>query len=226
VPPPPVRGGGTPGASPGRGAADASPLDAAARARAAQAAEAAARPAAPSQLFDQLAQEIRQLQVEFERFFAGGRPLPPEDLRGRIQSRLRDLRNTTFRAAADNFRLADLEARFNSYNELFNRRLRDVEEGRRGGHRTPAEASRLDLERGVVVGETLAPEIVEALYVGLAAGPQDGPRFDLASFETYLARQAAAIRSKTGCTAVQFRITDDDGKKKLKARPIGAPGAS
>ncbi len=221
---PSLRGAAAP---PGRAAAEATAPDAAARARAAQAAEAAAQPAAPSQLFDQLAQEIRQLQVEFERFFNGALALPPEELRGRIQARLRGLRNTTFRAAADNFRLADLESRFNSYNELFNRRLRDAEEGRRGGHRpAPLEAARLDVERGVVVGETPAPEVVEALYVGLAAGPQDGPRFDLASFETYLARQAAAIRSKTGCTQVQFRITDDDGKKKLKARPIGSPGAS
>jgi len=207
---------------------DAAAPDAAARLRAQQqAAEAAARPTPPAQLFDQLAREIRQLQVEFERFFNGALQVPPEELRGRIQGQLRNLRNTTFRAAADNFRLAELEARFNSYNELFNRRLRDREEGRRGAHRAAApEAQTFDVERGVVVGETLLPEMVEALYVGLAAGPTDGPRFDLASFETYLARQAAAIRTKTGCAAVQFRVTDENGKKKLKARPVTSPGAS
>lgn len=201
---------------------DGAALDAGTRARSAQAAE-AAPPAAPAQLFDQLAQQIRQLQVDFERFFSGALQLPPDELRGRIQAQLRGLRNTTFRAAADNFRLADLESRFNTYNELFNRRLREAEEGRRGTHRPAApELPRIDVERGVVVGLTAAPEVVEALYAGLAAGPQDGPRFDLASFETYLARQAAAIRAKTGCDAVQFRITEEDGKKKLKARPIGA----
>ncbi len=207
---------------------DAAPPDAATRLRQQQlAAEAVAQPAPPAQLFDRLAREIRQLQVEFERFFNGALPLPPEELRGRIQGELRSLRNTTFRAAADNFRLAELESRFGSYNELWNRRLRDVEEGQRGAPRPPApEAPAFNVERGVVVGATVAPEAVEALYAGLAAGAREGPRFDLASFETYLARQAESIRAKTGCAAVQFRITEEDGKKKLKARPVVSPGAS
>lgn len=168
------------------------------------------------------------MQVEFERFFSGALPLPPEELRARIQGRLRTLRNTVFRATADNFRLADLEARFNTYNELFSRRLRDSEEGRDGGHRPPPpEASAYDVERGVVVaGDAPEPAAVEALYAGLAGGPQAGPLFDLGSFETYLGRQAAAIRAKTGCTAVQFRVTVENGKKKLKARPVGGPRAS
>lgn len=172
-------------------------------------------------MLDLLAEEIRQLRVEFERFFNGALPLPPEELRARIQARLRGLRNTTFRAAADNFRLADLEARFNSWNELFNRRLRDLEEGRRPPHHAEAlEPAPYDAVRGVVVGERPEPAAVEALYAGLAAGPGEGPRFDLDSFAAYVARQAAAIRAKTGCAAVQFRVAIEDGRPKLKARPV------
>jgi hypothetical protein len=74
-------------------------------------------------------------------------------------------------------------------------------------------------------GGALDPAAVEALYHGLAAGPGEGPRFDLASFGSYLERQAAALHGRTGCTAVQFRLAEEDGKLKLKARPItGARG--
>jgi len=175
--------------------------------------------------FDKLDRDIKQLRVDFERFFSGALPFPPDELRGRVQGEIRRLRGMNLMTFADNFRLGDLEARFNSYNELFNRRLRESEEGRRPISRpVPIPlASRFDPEKGVVVGDRIEPEAVEALYQGLAAAPGNaGPRFDLDSFQTYLNRQVAAIREKTGCALVQFRVATEDGKLKLKARPVAA----
>ena len=186
-----------------------------------------ARRAGPalSETLDQLGRDIRQLQIDFERFFNGGLPLPPDELRTRIQNQIRSLRNLTISASVDNFRLGDLEARFNSYNELFNRRVRDREEGRHQAPRqAPAEKPRYDPEAGIVFGSKVDPEAVEALYHGLA-GRGEGPKFDLDSFQTYLAKQAAALREKTGCTEVQFRLASEDGKLKLKARPVAAKGS-
>jgi hypothetical protein len=170
---------------------------------------------------DQLARDIRQLQIDFERFFNGGLPLPPEEQRTRVQAQLRNLRNLNMPSAVDSFRLNDLEARFNSYNELFNRRVRDIEEGRRG-HKVFAfvEKQRFDPRGGIVFGSEIDPEAAEALYHGLSAGAGDGPRFDLDSFQTYLRRQTEAIRQKTGCEEVQFRVAEEEGKLKLKARPV------
>ncbi len=170
---------------------------------------------------DVLQRDIRQFQIDYERFFNGGLPLPPEELRNRIQTQLRFLRNTNITAAVDSFRLNDLEARYNSYNEMFNRRLRDVEEGR-GPHRVFAvvEKQRFDPRGGIVFGSNIDSEAAEALYHGLASGPGDGPKFDLDSFQTYLRRQTEAIRQKTGCDEVQFRVAEEDGKLKLKARPV------
>jgi hypothetical protein len=178
---------------------------------------------------DQLGREIQTLRVDFERFFNGALPWPPEELRGRVQAQIRHLRGMTQMATAvDNFRLNDLEARFNSYNELFNRRVRDVEEGRLAAARTavPAPVRRYDPAQGIVFGERVDPEAAEALYQGLAAAPGDSPRFDLDSFQTYLARQVAALREKTGCREVQFRLATEDGKVKLKARPVAARDGS
>jgi hypothetical protein len=175
-----------------------------------------------SETLDQLGVDIRKLQIDFERFFNGGLHLPPDDLRTRIQSQIRALRNLTITTSVDNFRLGDLEARFNSYNELFNRRVRDREEGRHAVTRPlVAERPRFDPEAGIVFGATVDPAAVEALYQGLA-GRGEGPKFDLDSFQTYLARQAAALREKTGCNEVQFRLANEDGKLKLKARPVPA----
>lgn len=176
---------------------------------------------------DGLAREIRQLQVDCERFFNGGIPLPPEELRNRIQAQIRHLRTLKITTTLDSYRLGDLEARFNSSNELFNRRLRDREEGRQHGvhHAARPEARRYDPREGVTLGRSFDPEAVEALYQGLASRPGDGPKFDLDSFEKYLARQVAALREKTGCDQVQFRLAEEDGKLKLKARPLSRTGS-
>lgn len=171
-------------------------------------------------LLDQLGRDIKQLQVDFERFFNGALPFPPEEQRNRVQAQLRQLRNLNLSAAVDNFRLADLESRYNTYNELWNRRIRDIEEGRRMVARPAApEVPRYDVQRGIVVAGSVEPEAAEALYQGLARS--EAPKFDLDSFRTYLDRQAAAIRVRTGCDQVQFRLASEDGKMKLKARPVG-----
>jgi hypothetical protein len=180
-------------------------------------------PAAIAEALDHVDRDIRQLRIEFEKFFNGGLNVPPEEMRTRVQGAIRSLRNLNLTSAVENFRLADLEARFNSYNELFNRRLRDQEEGRHLGHRAvpAAPASRVfDPERGVVLGVRMEGEAVQALYESLAKGPGDGPRFDLESFRTYLSKQVAAIQQKTGCAEVQFRVAAEDGRLKLKARPL------
>jgi hypothetical protein len=172
-------------------------------------------------MLDQLGRDVKQLQVDYERFFNGALPFPPEELRNRIQSQLRQLRNLNLTAAVDNFRLADLEARYNTYAELWNRRVRDLEEGRHAAARPAAAAAapHYDVERGILIAGTVEPAAAEALYHGLARS--EAPKFDLDSFRAYLERQAAAIRTRTGCGQVQFRLADEDGKMKLKARPVG-----
>jgi hypothetical protein len=185
----------------------------------------ARRAVALGETLDQLGLDIRRLQIDFERFFNGGLPFPPEELRTRLQAQIRNLRTLTL-SSVDSFRLGDLEARFNSYNELFNRRIRDREEGRHPAVRPAAavEKPRYDPATGIIFGADVDPAAVEALYQGLA-GRGEGPKFDLDSFQTYLARQAAALRQKTGCSEVQFRLADEDGKLKLKARPVPARSA-
>lgn len=168
--------------------------------------------------FDRIDKGIHTMRVEFERFFGGGLKTPPEEARQRVQQELRVLRNTNLTSAADSFRLGTLEARFNSLSELVNRRLREREEGR---PLVPHEASkpRYDAAAGVTLGGAPELEAVEALFAGMyrASG---NTQVDLESFRSYLTQQIAGIRAKTGCAAVQFRVAVEDGKPRLKARPV------
>lgn len=170
----------------------------------------------------QLAEAIEQFRVDGERFFNGGLALPPEELRTRLQAMLRDLRGVQLRAAADQYRLGALEARFNSLSELYGRRLREREEGRGPLVARAAAAPappRFDPREGVVLRDTAEAAAVEAIWSGLAAAG-GGRRLELETFRGYLAKQIDEIRAKTGAASVQFRVVEEDGKLKLKARPI------
>lgn len=159
---------------------------------------------------------INQYRIDFQRFFAGDLQRPPDELRERISKEIRRLQLSKLVTSANTFQLNSLEAQFNSQVELFGRRLREREQvgGRRGGAVKPQH----DPQAGVVFGQDGA---VEALYKGLyMRGGQANASIDLERFRGHLSKQAAAIQAKTGAANIQFRIAEEDGKLKLKARPI------
>lgn len=174
-----------------------------------------------SERIDRLERMIRDLRIESERFLNGAVELPPEALRVEIHTELKRLRNANLKGVEDNFRLSNLEAKLNSFSELFGRRLRAQEEGRGVGAAAPPEPrKRHDPQQGIVVDDTTEPSAVEALYQRLHQSSGNRPRFDLESFRSYLDRQIGAIRQKTGARRVVFRIAEEQGKMKLKARPL------
>jgi hypothetical protein len=166
---------------------------------------------------DRLEQEIHQLRIEFERFFSGDLEVPPEPFRESIRGQIGSLQSST-KTAVEAFRLGALEARFHSYSELFNRRLRNREvHGGAPGRQTTRPAA--DTADGIVLGPHFDAGGVAPLFRHLYRD-QRPESMDLRSFAEYLARQHQLIRERTGCAKVSFRVVDEDGKKKLKARPV------
>lgn len=171
---------------------------------------------------------VERFRIEAERYFSGAIELPPEELKHQIQRALRDLRSVSLRSAVEQFRMGSLEARFNTLSELYGRRLRDREEGRGAAVRSrpvAAAAPRYDAEAGIVFGRDADGAAVEALFAGLAKAG-GAARLDLESFRGYLEKQAAEIRAKTGAERVQFRLAQEEGKIKLKARPVRSDGTT
>lgn len=148
--------------------------------------------------------------------------LPPDAAQARIVRELRELRGASLKGAAEQFRLSALEARFNSYSELNQRRLREREEGRQARAAAPAGRAEHDPVAGVVISDRLEADAVAALYGALSRGKSGAPAMELETFRGYIAHQIESIRIKTGCEAVQFRLAAEDGKLKLKAKPVGA----
>ena len=174
----------------------------------------------------QTEQALRDLSVEWERFFAGGRRTPPQPQRVALQRRLQMLAERASRAA-DQFRIEQLQSRFMSYTMMWERQLRAREEGNLPAaavaRPTPGAAprGRLDASRS----SSVHPEDADAVWerftkarasLGLPA------TIGREAFLAQLEAQREKLEAKLGAR-VRFEVVVEDGKVRLAARKAG-PG--
>jgi hypothetical protein len=193
---------------------------------------------------DQLEQGIRQLQIEWEKFFAGIDKKPPTDLKTRIEGLVRRYAYAEIRNNGDRFRYQSLASRYNTFAELWAKRLRAIEEGRPAGlhgtrvpHAPPAPpppppntaAAAAAARAAAGAGEyrvrhpdkdaaavrDLYQQFVEARK---STGESGAVKFE--SFQKLIAQQASRILTEKGAKAVDFRLETKDGKVSLKAKPV------
>ena len=79
---------------------------------------------------DQIEKAIKQLQIEWEKFFGGVERKPPNDLKARVEALIRRYASAEIRNNTERFRYQNLTARYNTFNEMWGKRLRALEEGR------------------------------------------------------------------------------------------------
>lgn len=192
---------------------------------------------------------IRQLQVEWEKFFGGLERKPPNDLKARIERLIRSYAGAEIRNATERFRYQTLTARYNTFNELWNKKLRAKEEGRAVGFHgrfeklheqhvaelqpPPSDDAlpELDLPRVPPprTGEIRVQsperdrESVRALYdrfLDARAKAGEKGAVKFDSFQKLISQQTARIITEKGAEAVDFRLETKDGKVSLKARAI------
>src|SRR5438128_8576304 len=79
-----------------------------------------------------LAAGLKQLEAEYNMFFAGRLPRPPWETRNRVQALVKKWDRGYIQSAADRFQFDTLQRRFQTFVDLWDRGLRSREEGRPG----------------------------------------------------------------------------------------------
>jgi hypothetical protein len=179
---------------------------------------------------------LRQLQVKWDLFFNGAERKPPSELQTQVDSLLKRHSNAEIRNNGDRFRFQGLTARYTTFNELWQKKLRAREEGRLYGmHGLKAEKlvpaspppilpSKPDAPREFrVTDPSRDAAAVRALYENFVeerrrTGETQSPAFD--SFQALIAKQAQKIQAEKGAQAVDFRLETKDGKVSLKAKVV------
>ena len=190
---------------------------------------------------DLLEKGIRQLQIEWEKFFSRVEKKPPTDLKTRIEALVRKYAYAELRNNTERFRYQGLAARYSTFNELWQKRLRAMEEGQPVGlhgaqlHHLPppppverpspaaAAAARAAgggefrvRDAGADAGAVRA--LFDQFVQARQATGEGAVKFE--SFQKIIGQQAARILNEKGAQAVDFRLETKDGKVSLKAKPV------
>jgi len=186
---------------------------------------------------EQIEKAIKQLQIEWEKFFGGVERKPPNDLKAKVEALIRRHANAEIRNNTERFRYQNITARYNTFNEMWGKKLRALEEGRvMGVHGTHAKAppappprAERPPARAAGAGEVRIQdperdsEAVRSLFDRFLEERQKTGESGAVKFEGFrklIAQQASRILNEKGGQAVSFRLETKDGKVSLKAKAL------
>ncbi len=193
----------------------------------------------------QLERDIRQLKIEYDMYFGGGRKRPPTEIEWRIElvvkrygERGGDMK------FAQRFRFSNLAQTYAKYKDVFRKRLVKHEEGKIERHfgaaakaieaeraRAQAEAERRNpvvaapsepkTFRVVCSEPENEPQKVDQLYEAFVqakqqAGEETG-KLTRAGFNEFVTKTTKDLQTKKNCHDVEYVVETVDGQVKLKA---------
>ena len=187
-----------------------------------------------------LERDIRQLKVEYDMYFGGGRKRPPTEIEWRIELVIKryserggELKYT------QRFRFNNLTQGYAKYKEMFRKRLAQREEGKVQRH-FGAAAKAIEAERAKTqVAEAAAaadmsktfrvvctePEKeadrVEQLYEAFVRAKQEAGedlgKLTRAGFNEFVRKKTKDLQQQKNCHEVEYVVETVDGQVKLKA---------
>jgi len=186
-------------------------------------------PKSPEELIDEdlttIELRLRQLKIEYDRFFNGGLKLPPWMLRGQLDRMVRKYSNLSMRSFAHRFRFNTLVTRYHAYVELWGRKMRDQEEGDRPGlaARSRHQVAEQLVARTRVADPAANPDQLREIYRKFIESRKiREPKKKPVSFDKFVrgvSRQATQLQKSFGCAEIELRLVIKNDQVQLKARP-------
>lgn len=186
----------------------------------------------------QLERDIRQLKIEYDQFFGGGRKRPPAEIEWRIEQMVKryaerggDLK------VGQRFRYNNITQTYAKYKDIFRKRMQQREEGTVQRH-FGAAAKAIEAERArqaAASGKTVEsaafrivcsePESeadkVEQLYEAFVkAKEQAGEhtnKLSRSSFNDFVRKKTRELQTEKNCRDVEYVVEVVNGQVKLKA---------
>jgi len=190
-----------------------------------------------------LERDIRQLKIEYDQYFGGGRKRPPNEIEWRIDLLIKRYAERGGELKfAQRFRFNNLSQTYAKYKDIFRKKLALKEEGRTQRHFGAAakeiEAARAkehaqeEAAAGATDGGAKAfrmtcseperePEKVEQLYEAFLqakqlAGEHTG-KLSRSSFNEFVLKKTKELQKQKNCKDVEYVVETVGGQVKLKA---------
>lgn len=172
--------------------------------------------------------DLKQLEAEYNMFFAGRLPKPPWDTRARVEKTVKTMDRAYIQNTGDRFRFHTLQSRFQTFIDLWDRGLRAREEGRPGPFGQPAkkEPEKKGPEDRILHVAAFRDPVrevdkLEELYESLreARNEVGEQQIPFHKFADLVKTQVKKLRD-TGSPEVAFRVAVKDGKVNFTARAL------
>ncbi len=172
--------------------------------------------------------KLKQLKLDYDRYFLGSRPREPAVLRGEVDKLVAIYSNQAIRNSAQRFRFSSICSRYQAFKRQWNEILRQMEQGTYVRHRFKAELhgrDRVDEPEAAGAQETRAASAAERLYQEYRAARescgQETKSLTPSALERVLAQQRETLRERFGDVDIRFRVVIEDGRAKIKASRLG-----
>ena len=187
----------------------------------------------------QLEKDIRQLKIEYEQYFGGGKKRPPTDLEWRIDTLMKRYGDRGAEMSyGQRFKYGNLTQMYSKYREIFRKRLKQKEEGTVQRH-FGAAAREIEAERArkraadgshrihfpfAISWEDPAheknkvEELYEAFRDAKEQAGEDTERLTLDSFQLFVRKKTDELKKQKGAHEVEYIVSLESRHARLKAR--------
>jgi hypothetical protein len=177
---------------------------------------------------------IRQLKTQYDIFFAGAAPREPFVTRKEVDLLIKRIGNTPMQRFSDRYRYNSLSGKYQTYCELWSKTMRMREEGLRRAGRGAAAASPAPAPVNAASEEvlfkskfrdpTVEDDNFKTFYDRYVEARRSrgngGAEVPYSTFLKQIALKTDAIKSKSGCDSVAYKIVVKEGTVTLKASPV------
>ena len=188
----------------------------------------------------QLERDIRQLKIEYDQFFGGGRKRPPAEIEWRIDQMIKRYAERGGELkVGQRFRYNNITQTYAKYKEIFRKRVQQKEEGTIQRHfGAAAKAIQAEREKEAAgsgkgaAAQTAAfrmvcsepeqeKEKVEQLYEAFVrakeeAGEHTG-KISRSSFNDFVRKKTKELQNEKNCRDIEYVVEVVNGQVKLKA---------
>jgi hypothetical protein len=191
----------------------------------------------------QLERDIRQLKIEYDQFFGGGRKRPPTEIEWRIELTVKKYgERSGDMKYGQRFRYNNLTQTYAKYKDIFRKKVKQKEEATVQRH-FGAAAKKIEAERAQRLAEANAryatavaepaafrmtcsePErevdkverLFQAFVEAKRLAGEDTTRLSHAGFNEFVRKKTKDLQERNGCGEVEYVVETVGGQVKLKA---------
>ena|SRR6202047_2399683 len=186
----------------------------------------------------QLEKDIRQLKIEYDQFFGGGRKRPPTEIEWRIELIIKrygerggDLK------FGQRFRYNNLTQTYAKYKDIFRKKTQAKEEGKVQRH-FGAAAKAMEAERAKAAASAKPPAATPSAFRMVCSEPEQesdkveqlfqafqqaneqtggGAKLSRESFNEFVSKKTKELQKQKNCREVEYVVEVVNGEVKLKA---------